>query len=63
MTWFEEVWPGWRGCVTSGGGGVFRFQKPMPGPVSFSLPMDQNVALSYFSNTMPAMPTAVLIID
>ena len=38
---------------------ALRFQKPMPGPMSPSLPTDQDVALN-FSNTMPAMPALML---
>jgi hypothetical protein len=36
-------------------GWVLRFQKPMPSPESLSVPMDQEVALSYsFSNCLNA---------
>ena len=44
--------------------GALRFPKPMPGPVSLSLLIDQGVASSYCSRAMSAaMFPAMMIMD
>lgn len=42
-----EVWPSWKKCVTSKL--ALGFQKLKPSPQFFSLPMNQDVVLSYCS--------------
>lgn len=61
MTLLEEVchW-GWEVCHW---GYTLRFPKPMPWPAFLSLPMDQDVVLSYCPSAYPyaAMPPVMMI--